>query len=54
MTEQDRITKGKITALGGFSWGQNVHVMGVNEGMEGCDWDGFMKTLPASDINGWT
>lgn len=32
-------------------WCQNIHIMGVNEGLDGCNWDGFMLALA---INGWT
>lgn len=51
MIEQDRITKEKTTALSVIYWGQNIHIMDVNEGMDGCNWDGFMLALA---INGWT
>lgn len=43
--KQNHALKKKITELEGFSRRQNIHIVGVKEGMEGGDWDGFMKTL---------
>lgn len=53
LERQNRILKEKVTALEGFSRRQNIRIAGVNEGMEGRDWDGFMKILlsEALDIN---
>jgi len=51
LERQKHILKEKITALEGFSRRQNIHIAGVKEGMEGRDWDGFMKTLLSETLN---
>lgn len=53
LLKQNHVLKKKITALEDFSRHQNIGIMGVKEGMEGGDWDGFVKTLlsEALDIN---
>lgn len=53
LVKQNHVLKEKITALEGASRRQNIRIVGVKEGIEGGDWDGFMKTLlsEALDIN---
>lgn len=51
LERQNRILKEKITVLEGFSRRQNIRIVGVKEGMEGRDWDGFMKTLLSEALN---
>ncbi len=53
LVRQNHSLKEKITELEGFSCRQNIHIVGIKESLEGCDWDAFMKTLlsEALDIN---
>lgn len=57
LAKQNRILKEKITALEGTSQRQNIRIVGVKEGKEGGDWDGFMKTLLSEaldiDVDDW-
>ena len=53
LEKQNQVLKEKITALECFSRRQNIRIAGVEEGVEGCDWDRFMNTLlsEALDVN---
>ena len=50
LERQNHVLKETITALEGFSRRQNIRIVGVKEGLEGRDWDGFMKTLSEGAI----
>ena len=50
LERQNHVLKETITALEGFSQRQNIRIVGVKEGLEGRDWDGFMKTLSEGAI----
>lgn len=45
LVKQNHVLKEKTTAPEGASRRQNIRIVGVIEGIEGGDWDGFMKTL---------